>query len=100
MSIKEIRSKKGFTQQDVERESGIKQSYYSRIERGRGNPTIGQFTKLSELYDVEVEELVRAYLDARPTNEGACFRSTLSDLLEYLHVTKPTPTVETMPQPA
>ena len=67
MTIRERRDALGINQTEAAERLGLKQSYYSRIERGRENPTIGVFERLSDLYNAEVDELVREYLEVRAT---------------------------------
>ena len=71
MTIKERRYRLGLNQTQAADRLGLKQSYYSRIERGRENPTIGVFERLSDLYNAEVDELVREWLEARATLRSA-----------------------------
>lgn len=70
MTIKERRKLLGLSQTQAADRLGLKQSYYSRVERGRENPTIGVFERLSDLYNAEVDELVREWLEIRANLDG------------------------------
>lgn len=67
MTLKERREQLGLNQDQAAELVGLKQSYYSRVERGKENPTIGVFERLADLYDAEVAVLVREWLEVRGT---------------------------------
>jgi len=39
-NIRTVREKKGKTQEEIALDSGIEMSYYSKLERGEGNPSL------------------------------------------------------------
>ena len=56
--LKEARKMNGFTQKDVENETGIKQVDISRYETGENKPSIDNLAKLAEFYGVSVDWLL------------------------------------------
>lgn len=58
LKIKILRSLKGLSQDEVVSSLNIDKSYYSKIERGLTNPSILYLKHLSELFDVNISELV------------------------------------------
>lgn len=56
-TIREIRRRKGWSQADLARESGIGQDTISGIETGRHNPRPSTLRKIAQAFDVEVEDL-------------------------------------------
>ena len=67
MTLKDRRNKMGINQIEAAKRLGVEQSYYSRIERGRENPTIGVFERLAGIYNAEVDQLVREWIEVRAT---------------------------------
>ena len=55
--IKEIRNKKGLTQEQLSEKMEINPKYLSSIERGNENPTLNALIKLSEALKVELSEI-------------------------------------------
>lgn len=51
----EARRKKGMTQEKLAKKIGTKQSVISRLETGRGNPTLSVLKKLAEALDAHLE---------------------------------------------
>lgn len=56
--IKEARIKTGFTQVEVEKETGISQAILSRIETGDREPNIENLGTLAEFYQVNTDWLL------------------------------------------
>jgi len=52
--IKEIRNKKGLTQEQLSEKMEINPKYLSSIERGNENPTLNTLIKLSESLEVDL----------------------------------------------
>lgn len=57
-AIKEIRVKKGYTQQKVANEIGIAQNTICRIENGTREPDIENLGKLIDFYQVSADEIL------------------------------------------
>ena len=56
--LKEERIMCGLTQTQVAEALGIKQPSYIRYENGKGQPSLENLVKLSELFDVSVDYLL------------------------------------------
>ncbi len=77
MSVSEYRKRTGYSQQQVADLTGIRQGYYSRIERGRAsNVGFDKLQRLAEIYDVELGEFAEAV--------AATVRSASEHTLEYV----------------
>ena len=55
--VKEIRNKKGLTQEKLSERMEINPKYLSSIERGNENPTLNTLIKLSESLEVDLGEI-------------------------------------------
>jgi len=55
--IKELRKKKGLSQEQLSEKAEITPNYLSRIERGTENPTLDMFIRLANALDVEMWEM-------------------------------------------
>ena len=55
--VKEIRNKKGLTQEQLSERMEINPKYLSSIERGNENPTLNTLIKLSESLEVDLGEI-------------------------------------------
>ena len=58
--LKRVRKNKGFSQEDVKRQTGISDSRLSRIESGK-DPSASALIKLAILYDIDLFDLYRRY---------------------------------------
>jgi len=64
--LKELRTLKGLTQDDIALECGIDRSFISLIESGKKQPTITTIVSIAAALEVKPSELVKAmepYLD-------------------------------------
>lgn len=57
--IKERRSLLGLTQQDLADYTGLSLRIIKSIESGKGNPSIGTLTKITEVLGLEIELKVK-----------------------------------------
>ncbi len=57
--LREIRRENGLTQEDVAEKAGVSVKYYSEVERGLRNITIGNLQKLLRSMNVNKEEVIR-----------------------------------------
>ncbi|MDD3145476.1 MAG: DUF4065 domain-containing protein [Candidatus Gracilibacteria bacterium] len=57
-NIEGLRKDKNFTQEEVANNIGVSRQTYSKIEKGDVELTLGQAVKISELFDMEVFELL------------------------------------------
>lgn len=55
--IREIRNKKGLTQEQLSERMEINPKYLSSIERGNENPTLNTLIKLSETLEVDLGDI-------------------------------------------
>lgn len=58
-NIKAARVRRGFKQTDVEDEIGLTYRHYQSIEAGKVNVTLETLFRLSKLFHVSVEELLK-----------------------------------------
>jgi len=65
--IKEIRTKKGITQEGLSERMEINPKYLSSIERGKENPTLNTLIKLSESLEVDLGEIF-SFVEAEDPN--------------------------------
>jgi len=57
--IKELRKKRGLTQEDLAFAIGVDRSYMGFIERGERNPTLDKIGKIARALKVSLPELFR-----------------------------------------
>ncbi len=57
-NLKELREQYGYTLKDVAKLLGITYQSYHAYERGLTVPTLQNFLKLAELYDVSLDDLI------------------------------------------
>lgn len=55
--IKQIRTKKGFTQEELSERIEINPKYLSSIERGKENPTLNTLIRIAESLEVDLGEI-------------------------------------------
>jgi MerR family transcriptional regulator, light-induced transcriptional regulator len=56
--VQEIRSGKGWTQQQLAETAGLDRTYISGLENGKQNPTVGALLRLARALDVALDRLV------------------------------------------
>ncbi|MFW9990369.1 MAG: helix-turn-helix domain-containing protein, partial [Candidatus Odinarchaeota archaeon] len=76
--IKELRNRKGLSQEELSEKMSINTKYLSGIERGKENPTLNTFIKLSEALDVEIGEIFK-FIEAGDIKAN---RSAITSLLK------------------
>ncbi len=59
-AVKELRLKKGLTQQQLADACGLDISYVGQIERGQRNPTLGVMQGLASVLQVRLSDVLRA----------------------------------------
>ena len=57
ITLREARNKKGYTQEEVARASGVTLRYYSRVEKGESTPTVTVAIKICSFLDQNVHEI-------------------------------------------
>lgn len=80
INLKELRSQKGATQDDMAALLKIKRQTYSAYERGVSVPDINALIKMAEFFGISVDELLGIKKD-RP-EEGQPLSELFSDLSE------------------
>jgi len=55
--VKELRKKKGLTQEDLAEKINVDRSYMGFIERGERNPTLDKIEKISKALNITLSEL-------------------------------------------
>lgn len=61
LKIKEIRTKKGLTQKELSKLSGVSESYIGDLERNEKIPSIITICKLANALEVDIKELFEYY---------------------------------------
>lgn len=56
--LRELRRKRGYSQERVSELADMASNYLSRIEMGKENPTLETFLKLARVYKLELWELL------------------------------------------
>ncbi|MDP2637796.1 MAG: helix-turn-helix transcriptional regulator [Candidatus Levybacteria bacterium] len=56
--LAELRSKKGFTQENFSFEAGVDRTYISYIERGKRNPSLYMLWKTAKALNVKLSDLL------------------------------------------
>jgi transcriptional regulator with XRE-family HTH domain len=59
ITIREIRVKKGFSQESVALASGLDRSYFGGIERGEHNVAVANLEKIASALDVSIRDLFK-----------------------------------------
>jgi transcriptional regulator with XRE-family HTH domain len=68
--VQELRSGKGWTQQQLAESAGFDRTYISGLEHGKQNPTLGALLRLARALEVPLDRLV--ILDGgQPAQAGA-----------------------------
>jgi methanogenic corrinoid protein MtbC1/DNA-binding XRE family transcriptional regulator len=65
--VQELRTARGWTQQQLADEAKLDRTYISGLERGRQNPTIGALLRLARALEVPLDRLV---IETRPSAPG------------------------------
>lgn len=58
-AVKELRLKKGLSQQQLADACGLDISYVGQIERGQRNPTLGVMQGMASVLDVRLSEVLK-----------------------------------------
>lgn len=68
--LKEARQKVGLTQEDIVREVGVTRQTVSNWENDRSYPDLGSIVKLSDLYGISLDDLLKQDADLRKRMEA------------------------------
>lgn len=55
--IKDIREKKGLTQEEVAKKAGMSANYFAKIERGTINTTINKASNIAKALGVDISDI-------------------------------------------
>ncbi len=77
--IKDIRNRKGFTQEELAEKIDINPKYLSSIERGKENPTLNTLIKLSESLNVNLNDIFHQIEIEDPAKRKALLISLLDE---------------------
>jgi transcriptional regulator with XRE-family HTH domain len=58
MRLKELRKRRGWSQEKLAHEAGISRTYLARLETARQDPTLSTLEKLAEALGVKVAKLI------------------------------------------
>jgi len=82
-NIRQLRTQKHWTQAEVARQIGVRQTQVNNYERGVSSPSIPMLKKLSELFGVSIDALV--HKDA-PSADSISDRALLECFLQADHL--------------
>jgi transcriptional regulator with XRE-family HTH domain len=71
--VQELRSGKGWTQQQLAESAGLDRTYISGLEHGKQNPTLGALLRLAHALEVPLDRLV--ILDGGPPDQARTART-------------------------
>lgn len=54
-----LRLEKGLTQNEIAKRLGVSRSAYTYYETGRSEPSISSLIKLSDFYEVSIDEIIK-----------------------------------------
>ncbi len=77
--IKDVRNRKGVTQEQLSESVGISPKYLSSIERGKENPTLNTLLKLVRSLDVNLDEFFSNIQVEDPSNRRGLITSLLDE---------------------
>ena len=77
--IKELRTRKGLTQEQLSEKMDINPKYLSSIERGKENPTLATLIKLAESLEVDLGDIFNALQIEDPRKRKGMIRDLLKE---------------------
>lgn len=85
LKLKELRKHKGWTQKTVSDMLGIDRTTYAKYESGASEPNFEMLLKLSKLFNISVDNLVRG-LDSSIKSFDINTKTNSDDLLEFTKI--------------
>ena len=79
--IRELRTKRGLSQGDIERSTGMLRAYISRVERGHTVPSVTSIERFATALGTPIHEL---FLEARPERDSVGRSSKKEDSFLFL----------------
>jgi transcriptional regulator with XRE-family HTH domain len=58
-NLRQLRVKRGLSQEALATDAGVDTSHVSRLERGLENPTVGMLERLAKCLNADITDLVR-----------------------------------------
>lgn len=55
--LRQLRTERGFTQEEMALRADITTSYYGQVERGTANPTIGMLDKICDVMGIPITDI-------------------------------------------
>ncbi|USS89410.1 helix-turn-helix domain-containing protein [Fructilactobacillus cliffordii] len=80
--LKKLRTKQGFSQEDLAQQLFISRQAVSRWEAGTASPDLNTLIKLTQLLDCSLDELVFA----QPASEPQKTKATSMNFWEFIHL--------------
>ena len=59
-AIRELRTERGLSQEELSLKSGVHRNYIGGVERGERRPTVTTVARLAEALDVQASDVLRA----------------------------------------
>lgn len=60
-AVKELRARRGMTQEEVATAAGVSRGYLGELEQGRRRPSFEGVVRVARALDVELVELIQTY---------------------------------------
>lgn len=60
MTLRELRLKKGYTQQELAKKLNVSQQTIAKWEGGKGYPRVNALFKLSKIFGVKIDDFLRS----------------------------------------
>ncbi|MBD2872912.1 helix-turn-helix domain-containing protein [Paenibacillus arenilitoris] len=85
-NIRQLRKKKGLSQEQLALRAEINASYMGQVERGEKNPTIDVLSKIAHALQIPIEQLVNvaSAKDAPPDGDGEDYADKIAHQLNGL----------------
>lgn len=80
--LKELRIKRGFTQEDLEAKLGVQRNNFSHYERGTSNPPLDVLVKIADLFHVSTDYLLGREKECINPNQMDDVKQILDELIE------------------
>jgi len=88
-NVLRLRLEKGWSQSELAKRAGTKQSNISRLEDGISNPTLKFIAKLSEALDVDIAELMKESGSTYQAEESGTFIEFINTFKVYRNKPQP-----------
>lgn len=65
LAIRELRRKRGISQEALAKAAQLSRTYLTEVETGRRNPTLNNISRLADALGVPIRRLFRVHLDEK-----------------------------------